>query len=450
MEISYIIITIIITTSLLAFSITSFVENEKRAGIRGIGIALILGLIFLMIYYVPKINQELMLATLIVTGVFISALLLPLKKKQINKDFSSDTKYDERDTMFSRKEIQRNTEQKRQYYTMKPDHMELDRKWSQHPGLLSYDSKFYKSMPFAACEASFIAVSQLRDVVTGPIESKQDSSSPKERSTFILEWAKKLGAVDVGICQLNPDHIYSHRGRGRLYGKPVENNHKYAIAFTVEMNKRYLASGPYAATVMESAQQYLNSGAIAVQLSQFLLQLGFDAKAHIDGNYEVIAPLVARDAGLGDIGRMGLLMTPQLGPRVRIAVVTTNAELVLTKAASCSNIQYFCKICKKCAINCPGQAISTDDVQFVGNKERWKISQEKCFNYWCISGTDCGRCMSVCPFSQENNFMHNIIRRGIGYSWIFCHFALLLDKIFYSEKPKPLQNPSWMETVSDE
>ena len=50
------------------------------------------------------------------------------------------------------------------------------------------------------------------------------------------------------------------------------------------------------------------------------------ARAHIDGNYQVIAPLVARDAGLGTIGRMGLLMTPELGPRVRLAVVTTRAR----------------------------------------------------------------------------------------------------------------------------
>ena len=43
-------------------------------------------------------------------------------------------------------------------------------------------------------------------------------------------------------------------------------------------------------------------------------RLGYPARAHIDGNYRVIAPLVARDAGLGEIGRMGLLMTPRSRP----------------------------------------------------------------------------------------------------------------------------------------
>ncbi len=47
-----------------------------------------------------------------------------------------------------------------------------------------------------------------------------------------------------------------------------------------------------------------------------------------DAHFRVVCPLVARDAGLGEIGRMGLLMTPELGPRVCIGVVTTDAPLV--------------------------------------------------------------------------------------------------------------------------
>ena len=51
-----------------------------------------------------------------------------------------------------------------------------------------------------------------------------------------------------------------------------------------------------------------------VQLAAAIRDLGYPARAHIDGNYRVIAPLVARDAGLGEIGRMGLLMTPRWVP----------------------------------------------------------------------------------------------------------------------------------------
>ena len=49
---------------------------------------------------------------------------------------------------------------------------------------------------------------------------------------------------------------------------------------------------------MESAQQYLNAGAIAAQIAAAIQSLGYEACAHIDGNYQVVYPLVARDAGL--------------------------------------------------------------------------------------------------------------------------------------------------------
>ena len=38
---------------------------------------------------------------------------------------------------------------------------------------------------------------------------------------------------------------------------------------------------------------------IAVDVAKYLRELGYSARAHIDGNYRVIAPLVARAAGLG-------------------------------------------------------------------------------------------------------------------------------------------------------
>ena len=63
----------------------------------------------------------------------------------------------------------------------------------------------------------------------------------------------------------------------------------------------------------------------------------------------MIAPLVARDAGLGEIGRMGLLMTPRLGPRVRLGVVTTDLPLAPNEAGDDLSVLDFCTRCKKCA-----------------------------------------------------------------------------------------------------
>jgi predicted nucleic acid-binding protein len=61
-------------------------------------------------------------------------------------------------------------------------------------------------------------------------------------------------------------------------------------------------SAPNAPMVMESGRQYVEAARVAVQLAAAVRTMGYPARAHIDGNYRVIAPLVARDAGQGKRG----------------------------------------------------------------------------------------------------------------------------------------------------
>ena len=121
----------------------------------------------------------------------------------------------------------------------------------------------------------------------------------------------------------------------------------------------------------------------------------------MDGDYRVICPLVARMRGLGEIGRMGLLMTPYHGPRVRIAVVTTDLELIPDEHIPDSSMIDFCTICGKCAENCPPKAISSGDRIEIDGALRWRIDSDMCYRYWSAMGTDCGRCMTVCPFLPQ-------------------------------------------------
>ena len=48
-----------------------------------------------------------------------------------------------------------------------------------------------------------------------------------------------------------------------------------AAALTVEMDRSMMLRAPAGPTVMESARQYLSSGAIAVQLGAFMRALGY-------------------------------------------------------------------------------------------------------------------------------------------------------------------------------
>jgi ferredoxin len=195
---------------------------------------------------------------------------------------------------------------------------------------------------------------------------------------------------------------------------------------------------------MESAREYLRSGMMAVQTAQMLRRLGWPARAHIDGRYEVVCPLVARDAGLGDIGRMGLLMTPGLGPRVRIAVITTDAPLEVNAPSHDNAMIDFCMQCSKCAVTCPPQAIPRGDRIDAEGNARWQIDSEACFGFWNQAGTDCGRCIAVCPYAHRDNMFHNLVRWSIAHSALARRFAIPLDDLFYGKKPAPLPLQNWI------
>jgi reductive dehalogenase len=253
----------------------------------------------------------------------------------------------------------------------------------------------------------------------------------------VLQMARKLGTHSSGITALADYHVYSVGGRGDRYGKEFSVAYEFAIALTVEMDYHSMRTAPAAPTVVESARQYLRAGKMAIELAEYIRSCGYPARAHIDANYQVVCPLVARDAGLGEIGRMGLLMTPVLGPRVRIAVVTTDMPLVPSSPRADPVPIDFCRKCEKCADVCPVQSVPFGNEKDIDGVERWQINAESCYTYWCQAGTDCGRCVTVCPFAHPDNWFHRFVRFGIRNSYIFRRLALPLDDLFYGRKPRP-------------
>lgn len=347
--------------------------------------------------------------------------------------------------MFSRNELNPDTERYNNYYKEYPQHFENDEAFRVLPGLLSKKSRFYKTFPFKASASIFHTVDLLHPMVDGPVNTEKTKDASRFNQ-FIGEWLKRNGALSIGYTKLKDYHWYSIGGRGDRYGKAVEPKHSHAIVFTVEMEHDMVASAPKSSIIMESASRYLQAGVIAVQLAEFIRQNGFEARAHIDGNYQVVAPLVARDAGLGEIGRMGLLMGPELGPRMRIGVVTCNVDLPTHKRKFNDSIEDFCEKCKKCAINCPAQAISDESQKSINGVKRWQINSEACFNYWSVAGTDCGRCMSTCPYSHPGTLLHNMVRWTIRHFPNFRYWAVKLDDFFYGSKPSAKKLPQWLES----
>lgn len=421
------------------FTLVSMREGEKRAAaITAILTTIITGF-FILAGFLPTPFQTFILffiAGILILGVILFSL--PAEPVKRLRDVSSK-RFDERDIMFARARLQPGSANYASYYSMRPENESSDTLFRAQPGLLSPRARYADPVIFALPDASFTLTEAMHVMVDGdPALEVVCLPENPARTELVKRLARYFGALEVGVTRLKPEYIYSHTGRGSgEYGSPIVLNHKFAIAFTVEMDYEIMGSAPHAPVVMESARQYVEAGRVAVQLAHTIRSWGYPARAHMDGDYRVICPLVARDAGLGEIGRMGLLMTPRIGPRVRVAVVTTDLELIPNEDAPNTSMINFCTLCGKCAENCPPKAISFDDRVEIDGALRWKINSDLCFRYWTAVGTDCGRCMNVCPYSHPDTFYHNLVRWGNGRSGLFRRMALRMDDLFYGKHPRP-------------
>ena len=424
-------------------AIVSFTEKQKRAAYVSLLCSLILSAPFIL---AAILNIEILSISLIaITIIILLLLIIPVGKKKFQDRGKPNSKIDERNIVFSRRLLKKGSERFEKYYKENPAHSKADEEFRSKPGLMSKGSTSFNNVIFKSAETCFDFIRLLHKGTDGEISPEKDIVDAVKITNYIKNWAKQLGAISVGVTELKEHHFYGHHGREHNYGEKVDNKHKFAIAFTVEMDKDMMATAPTAPTVLESAHQYVNAGIIAVTISSFIRKLGYPAKAHIDENYDVLCPPIAEDAGLGTIGRIGLLITPELGPRVRLSVVTTDLPIIIDKKKKDNSVIEFCTKCKKCAEVCPTEAIPFDEQKNHDGVKKWQIDQDACFKFWCINGTDCGRCVSVCPYSHPNNTFHNFIRWGIKNSSIFRSLALKMDDLFYGKNPPPAKISEWMK-----
>jgi ferredoxin len=430
--------------TLVTFAALSLWEGERRAAGLAFVLAILISSPFTLVTFSILQVKWIFLGTVGALGFLgLILFLLPIGSIERGHDLPSK-RFDERDVVFARWKLIPGSPEFEAYYAMRPENRAVDDKRRALPGLLSTKSLHADPYFFAAAKASFALIEAVREEVDGPVAGERMELTPDQGTSMIKGLAQYYGAVTVGICELQPYHVYSHIGRGSgTYGTSIHLDHRYAIAFTVEMDYEIMRQAPKAPVVMESALRYVQAATIGLQLGYHIRSLGYPARAHIDGNYRVIAPLVARDAGLGEIGRMGILMTPRLGPRVRLGVVTTDLPLIPDERRHDTSMLDFCRICLKCAVNCPSQAIPSDDRHEIDGAIRWRINADKCFHYWNVIGTDCGICMSICPFSHPDHWGHNLIRWAIQRSGAARRAALWLDDLFYGRKHIPRPMNKW-------
>jgi reductive dehalogenase len=266
------------------------------------------------------------------------------------------------------------------------------------------------------------------EIVIGvPDKEKLPIPDPEQVSQHIKDLAYYLRADEVGIGKM-PSYAYYAAKQNPPQGAfpagmvppdtpitQVPNNEPelpYVITFAVEQHlETYMASTGYdGISVAQSFRCYHAVANIAVIMARYIRRLGYNARAHHFGNYDLAVPPTLIASGMGELSRTGdCVAHPRIGFRLKAGAVTTDLPVVPDKPID-FGLMDFCRVCKKCAENCPSEAISFDlDPIEQNGYLRWNSDMKKCatFRAGNDEGVNCGRCVKVCPWnSKEDSWFH--------------------------------------------
>ena len=225
----------------------------------------------------------------------------------------------------------------------------------------------------------------------------ENPSKPKNETTTeflkqLEEYAISLGIGSIAFTKLPQELIFQNVGV--LYDN--------AIVLTMEMSKEKLDQAPSQATLNMVFGTYDDLGKGANKIAEFLRNHGYAAQADHPLGGLVLFPPLAQKAGMGWVGRHGLLITPEFGPRVRLAAVYTNIEnLPLTDSNEHDWISKYCDLCGICVKQCPVAAILDKPIIHESGLITC-IKQRECFEYF-VQYYGCSVCIKVCPFSKSDD-----------------------------------------------
>jgi len=353
--------------------------------------------------------------------------------------------FDERDNVQSRNTLEPGSDNYREFYARHPeweardaDTRELSKKMVGNPLDVLLLSQQVGKLAGAGREPN----------VDGPVAPDRQELTAQRAAEKLKGFARLLGADLVRTGPLNPAYVYTHVGKtwhdpARKYGAPIILNHRHAISVAVSLDPALLKTGPVQSMVTEVMRAYTQLAVIATTLAAYIRALGYPARAHVLTNYQVLCIPIAIEAGMGELGRHGVMLTRELGSGLKLAVVTTDLPLTHDSPVDIG-AEEFCLDCKICAETCPSGAISFGDKKTARGVERWTINAQACYRVWNETGTDCGVCLASCPWTKPRTPFHRLATALATKKMKAGWWMSRAEKLFYgSFKPQP--GPAWFE-----
>jgi len=218
--------------------------------------------------------------------------------------------------------------------------------------------------------------------------SVPNSDTSQEFLRKLQDYSQSKGVSLFGFVKLPQNLIFQQ------FGVLYDN----AIILAMEMSKEKIDQAPSQATVNMVFETYDDLGKTANKIAKFLREQGYAAQADHPLGGLVLFPPLAQKAGIGWVGKHGILITRNFGPRVRLAAVYTSIKnLPFANSNDHEWIGEYCNICGICIKQCPPKAILKDSILH-DSGQITNISQQDCFEYFA-QYYGCSVCVKVCPFS---------------------------------------------------
>jgi reductive dehalogenase len=249
-------------------------------------------------------------------------------------------------------------------------------------------------------------------------------TDPAAMTRHIKAVARYMGADVVAVAKAHPSFLYA--GSRYVQDGTAKDEHEqetpeelvrkfpYVIVTTtawdydkLQAHRHFIGDAAYHVSQMKGVL-------ILKALEGYVKELGYTA---VRG---VVTPQAAGVAsGIGELGRNGLVINKTFGARIHMPdPILTDLPLVPDEPVDIG-VEDFCKICRKCAVNCPTNSITFGDKVVHNGIEKYKINWLTCYKlrpYTHEHWVSCLSCATVCPFTKPSVWW----RRLAGWTLSTC------------------------------
>ena len=225
------------------------------------------------------------------------------------------------------------------------------------------------------------------DLEKNPVNGKKQIDD--ETLEELCDFAKSLSVDDIGYSPVPSEWVF----------RETAIRYTQAIVLVMEMDKARMDLAPNPDTAVMVHETYNQLGQVSNKIADWLRERGFAAHAGHPLGGMALYPPMAQAAGLGWRGISGLVITPQFGPRVRLAAVFTEIKNLPTYSGDeYAWVLEFCDSCRRCIRDCPPDAFYEEPIQH-DNGLVTVLDNNKCFPYFA-KNHGCSICIKVCPFNH--------------------------------------------------